>query len=369
MAALIQRRGIYYAQFDDNNRVPSRKRFSLRTKKKRTARKLLANLEDDYIADRFDPWTDDPWSYDEDPFEQASLKQALKRFIQRKQQAGCTSNTLRTYRECVGLLIQRVGSELSLEQLTATPLRSFIRRSDLAPATQLKRYGHLSTFLSWCEQEGYLRSNPLDSVERPQPPKKLPKAITREELQQLTDTLKADYQEKRSHNWIRKGQLIWRIPLFWFAFYTGMRGEELARLRWQDIDKDKDLIYIRKQKNNKEQTIPLNRKAKEVLEGIEDGPANTYVFQSPKGDPQERQARWFRENVSTAFRKARKAAGLREELSFHSLRHGFCTMLAEAGKSAVVIKEAARHADISTSMRYVHMANERLKAELDEVFG
>jgi hypothetical protein len=33
-----------------------------------------------------------------------------------------------------------------------------------------------------------------------------------------------------------------------------------------------------------------------------------------------------------------------------------------------VIKEAARHADIQTSMRYVHMANEALKAEIEGPF-
>jgi integrase len=162
--------------------------------------------------------------------------------------------------------------------------------------------------------------------------------------------------------------LVWKIPLFRFAFYTGMRGSEIARLRWNHIDFEKDLIYIREQKNRKEQTIPLNSKAHEVLETVEQEDSEDYVFQSPSFEGKDRNPKWFRENVSDAFRKARRAAGLREGLSFHSLRHGFCTMLAEAGKSAVVIKEAARHADISTSMRYVHMANEQLKTAVEEAF-
>ena len=368
MAALIERSGRYHAQFYDTNRSPQRKRFSLKTSRKRIAQRLLLKFEDDYAKGEFDPWVHDPWTYDEDPFENVSISEAMERFIQRKRDAGCTQNTLRTYNECIGLLIKETSKALPMSQLTSASIRSFVRKKDIAPATQLKRYSHLSTFLSWSQGQSLLRTNPLNEVERPQPPQKLPKAITVDELQKLCDTLEADYKAKRKKNWIRKGQLIWRIPLFWFAFYTGMRGEELARLRWQDIDRTKRLIYIRKQKNNKEQTIPLNQKADEVLCGIEEGRPNEYVFQSPGGDPEERKSRWFRENTSTAFREARKEAGLREELSFHSLRHGFCTALAEAGKSAVVIKEAARHADISTSMRYIHMANERLKAELDDVF-
>jgi len=43
-------------------------------------------------------------------------------------------------------------------------------------------------------------------------------------------------------------------------------------------------------------------------------------------------------------------------------------MLAEAGEPAVIIKEAARHADISTSLRHVHLANEHLRKEIEDVF-
>jgi site-specific recombinase XerD len=69
------------------------------------------------------------------------------------------------------------------------------------------------------------------------------------------------------------------------------------------------------------------------------------------------------------FTRYRVEAGIDRPITFHSLRHSFCTMLAEAGKSAIVIKEAARHADVSTSMRYVHIANNHLRAEIDDVFA
>lgn len=139
---------------------------------------------------------------------------------------------------------------------------------------------------------------------------------------------------------VADGQNIWRIPFFWFTFYTGMRGEETAKRRWDHIDVKKCLIYIRKQKNRKEQTIPLNLMGREVLEDLGKGRPSDYVFRSPSFDGLERNPKWFRENVSTAFREAREETGLREEPSFHSLLHGSCTALAEAGKSAVVTELA-----------------------------
>lgn len=368
MAALIQRDGIYYAQFHDETRSPTRKRFSLKTKRKPKARRRLTDFEDAHLKGKFDPWTDDPWSYDEEEYDDVTVREAMSRFLDRKREDDRSENTLRTYREIVGLLVTDVGSSTLLERISSKQVRDFVRDSSLAMATQRKRYGHLRTFFRWCVNENLLRENPLNDVSQPEKPNKLPKSITKDELDRICNTVRENYKRNRKKNWVREGEAIWRIPLFKFAFYTGMRGSEIARLRWEHIDFDNGLIYIREQKNRKEQTIPLNSKAHEVLEDVERGEPDDYVFQSPGFDEKERNPKWFRENVSDAFRRARKDAGLREEISFHSLRHGFCTMLAEAGKSAVVIKEAARHADISTSMRYVHMANEKLKDEVEDAF-
>lgn len=77
----------------------------------------------------------------------------------------------------------------------------------------------------------------------------------------------------------------------------------------------------------------------------------------------------WRDLISRKSRAYRDAAGIDCPITLHGLRHGFCTMLAKAGKSAVVIKELARHRSIETSMRYVHMAQRHLRSEIDSVFG
>jgi site-specific recombinase XerD len=368
MAAIIERNGQYYAQFYDDTRTPERKRFSLKTRRKRTARKLLIQFEDDYLVGEFDPWTDDPWTYDDDEHTALGIEKAKVRYLERKRNDGRTDNTLRTYREVIELFIGEVGKETVLDKIGASDLRKFIRAPSLAKATQRKRFNQLKTFLRWCVREKILKENPLSDIQPPKQPNKLPKAITEDELKQVCEAVREDYVAKREKGHVQEGGLIWRVPLFRFAFYTGMRGSEIARLRWNHIDFANGLIYIREQKNRKEQTIPLNSKAQAALEDVSRGEPDDYVFRSPSFESKDRNPKWFRENVSDAFRAARKDAGLRDELSFHSLRHGFCTKLAEAGKSAVVIKEAARHADISTSMRYVHMANEQLKAEVEDAF-
>ena len=75
------------------------------------------------------------------------------------------------------------------------------------------------------------------------------------------------------------------------------------------------------------------------------------------------------EATAKAFRRARIRAGIERPLTVHSLRHGFCTRLAEAGLPAYVIKDAARHADVQTSMIYVSLTNRSLRSHLESVLG
>lgn len=152
-----------------------------------------------------------------------------------------------------------------------------------------------------------------------------------------------------------------------------MRASELGRLRWKHVDFSQRVIYIYKQKNKKEGTIPLHRKAEAVLNEIGEEAPGEYVFSSPRDsshgpDGPHRSIRAFREQVSKAFLQARRDAGIDRPISFHSLRHGFCTMLAKAGKPAYVIKAAARHASIQTSMIYVNLSNDHVRTEVEDAF-
>ena len=167
---------------------------------------------------------------------------------------------------------------------------------------------------------------------------------------------------------VHEGDLIWLVPLFRFAYYTGMRASELARLRWGHIDPERRVIRIDVQKSRKEGAIPLSRKGIEVLGAVKRGGSEDFVFRSARPGGRGRSARAFKNRVTKLFARYRDEVGVPGELAFHSLRHGFCTALAEAGVSPVVIKEAARHSSVSVSMVYVHLTQEHVRREIDAAF-
>ena len=370
MASLIKRKNGFYAQWYDTTRTPNRKRFSLKTSERGIARRRIAKLERDTERGLFDPWVDDPFTYDRIVTESPTISTAVHRFLEEKRKADLSENTVALYRYDLGTLSGMIGREKLIERITAAQIEPFVHDPSIAKSTRHKRYRIASIFLNWCKNEKYLAKNPIADVAKPRKPDKLPKVVKPEELERICSRLHEDYERKvDTYNGVKEGDLIWMIPLFRFALYSGMRVSELARLRWKHIDSDNRLIYIHIQKNRKAQTIPLNKRLAEILQTLSNGGPMDYVFKSPRLSTRERSTRAFALRVNSTFVKYRKAAGIDKPLTIHSTRHGFCTMLAEANRSAVVIKEAARHADIQTSMRYVHLSNEHLKRELDDVFG
>jgi integrase len=368
MASLIKQYRKYYLQFFDSDRNPNRKKVPLGVSAKSEAKKIERRLTAAYHAGEYDPWYDDPKTFRVKRREEFTMATAVPRFLQDKAREGRAERTLENYRGFIRRLIDTIGDH-ALDALTPTLLNEWIRDPEVTDTTRHSRYRYVHAFLNHCVRQGWMDQNPLQGTRAPTRQEKLPKTMYKKDLRKITEAVRRDYENKRQRGLCDPNEVIWRSWAFRFAFYTGLRGGELARLQFQHIDRERSLIYVLKQKNNKEQTIPLVAKAEEVLNDVPTGTPTTHVFGGPATRNGSRNFTAWRNNLSRAFRRYRKAAGIDRPISLHSLRHGFCTALAEAGKSAVVIKEAARHADISTSMRYVHMANETLKAEIGDVFN
>ncbi len=147
--------------------------------------------------------------------------------------------------------------------------------------------------------------------------------------------------------------------IMFLALYTGMRRSEIFRLRWEDIDFEKGFIKIRNPKGGKDQVIPLNDGAREVLESIYPG-ENEYVFPGRGG-------KGHIKDIHRAVNRIRDRAGLPKEFRpLHGLRHVYASMLASSGKvDLYTLQKLLTHKSPRMVMRYAHLRDEALKKASD----
>ncbi|MCP4373212.1 MAG: tyrosine-type recombinase/integrase [Deltaproteobacteria bacterium] len=154
----------------------------------------------------------------------------------------------------------------------------------------------------------------------------------------------------------------WLKEIIVFALNTGLRRTELLSLEWSRVDLERRTILLVKTKNGKPRTIPLNQNALSVLKKKSDGKVrslkNDYVFTSSEGT----KIKFGR--LARDFNKAIRKAGI-EAFTFHSLRHTFCTRLAQEGIDLYKIAKLAGHKDIKMTQRYSHHCPDSLRAGVE----
>jgi integrase len=163
--------------------------------------------------------------------------------------------------------------------------------------------------------------------------------------------------------------------IYLMAAFTGMRRGELLALRWRDVDFERSSVRVRASyyagalttpKSGKVRTVPLAPNAADALRGLqaqrEPLDEDDLVFVGPRGAYVDGSA------LRRRYKQALDRAGLRR-LRFHDLRHTFGTrMIAKADIRRV--QEWMGHADVQTTMKYLHYVPREEDARLvAEAFG
>jgi len=139
---------------------------------------------------------------------------------------------------------------------------------------------------------------------------------------------------------------------------TGARKNEIARLKWSEVDLGRGLLQLEDSKTGRK-AIRLGAAAQVVLKEIKPT-ASPYVFPDP------RDASLPIRNLDWAWVGFRKRAGM-EDLRIHDLRHSFASVAVAGGSGLHLIGKLLGHSHVATTSRYAHLADDPVREAADKV--
>lgn len=135
-------------------------------------------------------------------------------------------------------------------------------------------------------------------------------------------------------------------------YSAGLRGQEVINLKISDIDFERMTIHIRQSKYKKDRIVPLSKAMASGLQKYLKA-ENPYIWLFNGKEPD---GRYSVRGLSWVMRESIKKTSITKEVNLHTLRHTYATHLLEEGLNIVTLKELLGHADISTTMIYLHVA-------------
>jgi integrase len=141
---------------------------------------------------------------------------------------------------------------------------------------------------------------------------------------------------------------------------TGMRPQDVFRMRWEHLDWLKRVLFIPYGKTkNSRRHVPLSERVIEALK-LRGVAANGWVF------PSTRSKSGHVSNVANQWRCTRKAIGLDSAVKLYCCRHTFATDALERTGNLAALMKALGHADAQTAMKYQHPGLEQIRIAVDE---
>ena len=135
-------------------------------------------------------------------------------------------------------------------------------------------------------------------------------------------------------------------------YSAGLRGQEVINLKISDVDFERKTIHIRQSKYKKDRIVPLaSSMAIGLKKYLKAENPHIWLFNGKEAD-----GRYSVKGLSWVMRENLKKTSITKEVNLHSLRHSYATHLLEQGINIVTLKELLGHAQITTTMIYLHMA-------------
>ena len=273
---------------------------------------------------------------------------------------GLSRNTLEAYRtdlQQYGEFLQRRG----IDPLAAGTgdLAAFVselavggdHRSSVAPATLQRKIACVRSFYRHLRREQFLSDDPAVDLRLPRARGRLPKVLSREEVQRLLAQPRGSSTAS-----LRDRALLETM------YACGLRASEAIALELSELDLDGAILRALG-KGSKERIVPIGSKAIESLTAYLAGgrPRLVGLRDEPRVFVNLRGGALSRQGLYKIVQRHAGSARLEHRMSPHTLRHTFATHLLAGGCDLRSLQEMLGHADIGTTQIYTHLSAEQVR--------
>ncbi len=264
------------------------------------------------------------------------------------------SNTLSSYLRDIGQYLRWTENEgFSPDQAEQEDIERYVKSlsgKGKSVATVTRSLASLKSFYSYLMGGGVVSVNPARGIAPAKVERKLPQILTNKEVD-----LFLEQPELGDAKGCRDKAMLELL------YATGIRVSELIGLNMEHTNLSAG--FIRCVGRSKERIIPLYpaavRALSEYVNHIRpqmlEQPDENALFVNMSGERMSRQGFW------KIIKHYQEKAGIKKEITPHTLRHSFAAHLLENGADLRSIQEMLGHADISSTQIYAQLVNQKLK--------
>ncbi len=269
---------------------------------------------------------------------------------------GLSDNTLSSYRRDLRQFHDWLASTEGATIIGATraSLQGYLGvrlKQGQSPRSSARFLSCARGFYHYLLREGRITVDPTLDVDSPRLGRPLPKSLSEKEVDTLLQAPDLDQAlEFRDRTMLE------------LLYACGLRVTELTSLQLVQLSINQGVVRVFG-KGSKERLVPMGEEALMWLQRYMAGPRaellkgipSDVLFPSRRGTQMTRQTFWYRIKIYA------QRAGIKRDLSPHTLRHAFATHLLNHGADLRVVQMLLGHSDLSTTQIYTHVAQQRMQ--------
>lgn len=261
-----------------------------------------------------------------------------------------TNQTFNAKKRRLNDFVEYIGIHSDIKQISKRSAGDYVTkvlvlkrdryRRPLSVKTKKDIASDLRAFFHWAEARGYIETNPFSNV-----------------MTTLRSVIKGSPSTRRGWNRPELVKLLCddelmndkvMAGLILIGLYSGMRGNEIAELRLENVT-DEYMRIVAGKNTNSVRKVPIHRKIAPLVRHLKFTSTDDYLLEDLKRGGEDKK-RYH--NIGKRFNRRKDKLGFSKDTVFHSFRHSLATALENAEVPRDLAEMVVGHSDQNRGLTY-----------------